>query len=142
MIFFVSLSFYADIVCLKCFLIYIYIQVLELLWTLSCCYLSYVIWLCVYPLCCYCFQSYAGKYVPAISYKIHMENQGSPKVMINFKGMAIGDGLCDPVTVSSLPCFCFSVRFQLCVDHNLKIEIKQQSHHPDLKGDANMIFLR
>ncbi|XP_076472382.1 putative serine carboxypeptidase CPVL [Babylonia areolata] len=44
-------------------------------------------------------ESYAGKYVPAISYKIHMENQGQPKVRINFKGMAIGDGLCDPVTM-------------------------------------------
>lgn len=44
-------------------------------------------------------ESYAGKYVPAISYKIHMENQKSPKVSINFKGMAIGDGLCDPVTM-------------------------------------------
>ena len=52
-----------------------------------------------------CFQSYAGKYVPAISYKIHVENQGNPKVKINFKGMAIGDGLCDPVTVSSFPYF-------------------------------------
>ncbi|XP_025093582.1 probable serine carboxypeptidase CPVL [Pomacea canaliculata] len=44
-------------------------------------------------------ESYAGKYVPAISYKIHTENQGHPKVMINFKGMAIGDGLCDPLTM-------------------------------------------
>ncbi|KAK7099541.1 probable serine carboxypeptidase CPVL [Littorina saxatilis] len=44
-------------------------------------------------------ESYAGKYVPAISYKIHMENQGHPKVKINFKGMAIGDGLCDPITM-------------------------------------------
>ncbi|KAL8558529.1 hypothetical protein ACOMHN_038853 [Nucella lapillus] len=44
-------------------------------------------------------ESYAGKYVPAISYKIHVENQGSPKVRINFKGMAIGNGLCDPVTM-------------------------------------------
>ncbi|KAL8558528.1 hypothetical protein ACOMHN_038852 [Nucella lapillus] len=44
-------------------------------------------------------ESYAGKYVPAISYKIHTENQGSPKVRINFKGMAIGDGLCDPITM-------------------------------------------
>jgi vitellogenic carboxypeptidase-like protein len=49
----------------------------------------------------YLVQSYAGKYVPAISYKIHMENQGTPKVKINFKGMAIGDGLCDPATVSA-----------------------------------------
>merc|ERR1719244_246699 len=43
-------------------------------------------------------ESYAGKYVPAISYKIHKENQ-SAKKQINFKGMAIGDGLCDPVSM-------------------------------------------
>lgn len=44
-------------------------------------------------------QSYAGKYVPAIGYYIH-KNNPSAKVKINFKGMAIGDGLCDPETVS------------------------------------------
>ncbi|XP_076004674.1 putative serine carboxypeptidase CPVL isoform X2 [Genypterus blacodes] len=40
-------------------------------------------------------ESYAGKYVPAISYYIH-KNNPSAKVKINLKGMAIGDGLCDP----------------------------------------------
>ncbi|XP_066571755.1 putative serine carboxypeptidase CPVL isoform X2 [Amia ocellicauda] len=40
-------------------------------------------------------ESYAGKYVPAIGYYIHMNNP-SAKVKINFKGVAIGDGLCDP----------------------------------------------
>ncbi|CAF0746117.1 unnamed protein product [Adineta ricciae] len=40
-------------------------------------------------------ESYGGKYVPAIVYKIHMENP-SAKVKINLKGMAIGDGLIDP----------------------------------------------
>uniref|UniRef100_A0A672I3B6 Probable serine carboxypeptidase CPVL n=1 Tax=Salarias fasciatus TaxID=181472 RepID=A0A672I3B6_SALFA len=40
-------------------------------------------------------ESYAGKYVPAISYYIH-KNNPIAKVKINFKGMAIGDGLCDP----------------------------------------------
>ena len=44
-------------------------------------------------------QSYAGKYVPAIGYKIHIENQNNPIVKINFKGVAIGDGLVDPVNV-------------------------------------------
>ncbi|KAJ1100486.1 hypothetical protein NDU88_005572, partial [Pleurodeles waltl] len=39
--------------------------------------------------------SYAGKYVPAIGYYIHTHNP-TAKVKINFKGMAIGDGLCDP----------------------------------------------
>uniref|UniRef100_A0A8C1A8R8 Probable serine carboxypeptidase CPVL n=2 Tax=Cyprinus carpio TaxID=7962 RepID=A0A8C1A8R8_CYPCA len=40
-------------------------------------------------------ESYAGKYVPAIGYYIH-KNNPSAKVKINFKGVAIGDGLCDP----------------------------------------------
>ncbi|CAH1790152.1 unnamed protein product [Owenia fusiformis] len=42
-------------------------------------------------------ESYAGKYVPAIAYRIYKETQ--PKVPINLKGMAIGDGLCDPETM-------------------------------------------
>lgn len=45
-------------------------------------------------------ESYAGKYVPAIGYKIHEENlQPFPKVRINLQGLAIGDGLCDPETM-------------------------------------------
>lgn len=43
-------------------------------------------------------QSYAGKYVPAISYYIHKNNPNA-KVKINLAGMAIGDGLCDPEMV-------------------------------------------
>lgn len=43
-------------------------------------------------------QSYAGKYVPAISYYIHKQNPKA-KVKINLRGMAIGDGLCDPELV-------------------------------------------
>ncbi|ESO82474.1 hypothetical protein LOTGIDRAFT_134569 [Lottia gigantea] len=43
-------------------------------------------------------ESYAGKYVPAISYRIHLENPKA-KIKINYKGMAIGDGLCDPETM-------------------------------------------
>jgi vitellogenic carboxypeptidase-like protein len=40
-------------------------------------------------------ESYGGKYVPAIVYKIHVENPEA-KVKINLKGMAIGDGWIDP----------------------------------------------
>lgn len=43
-------------------------------------------------------ESYAGKYVPAIGYKIDQENP-SAKLYINLKGIAIGDGLCDPETM-------------------------------------------
>jgi len=41
-------------------------------------------------------ESYAGKYVPAVSYAIHQNNPGA-QVKINLKGLAIGNGLIDPV---------------------------------------------
>ncbi|KAL4222442.1 hypothetical protein ACF0H5_018481 [Mactra antiquata] len=45
-------------------------------------------------------ESYAGKYVPAISHKIYVENMNpSTKLQINLQGLAIGDGLCDPETM-------------------------------------------
>lgn len=40
-------------------------------------------------------ESYAGKYVPAISYTIHKNNPSAAQ-KINFAGMAIGNGLSDP----------------------------------------------
>ncbi|RWS01434.1 putative serine carboxypeptidase CPVL-like protein [Dinothrombium tinctorium] len=40
-------------------------------------------------------ESYAGKYVPAIAYKIHKERKTAN---ISLKGIAIGNGLCDPET--------------------------------------------
>ena len=52
-------------------------------------------------------QSYAGKYVPAIGYKIHMENSNNPSIFINLKGLAIGDGLCDPENV------CFNMLYNI-----------------------------
>ncbi|XP_055386014.1 venom serine carboxypeptidase [Condylostylus longicornis] len=46
-------------------------------------------------------ESYGGKYVPALAYKIHRENQNSkqnpPRIHINMKGVAIGNGLSDPL---------------------------------------------
>ena len=43
-------------------------------------------------------ESYGGKYVPSITYKIHVENQNPQvKTRINLKGMTIGDGLTDPI---------------------------------------------
>ncbi|KAM9965524.1 hypothetical protein ACTFIW_005342 [Dictyostelium discoideum] len=43
-------------------------------------------------------ESYAGKYIPAFSYHIIQQNQNSNNPNINLKGIAIGDGLCDPIT--------------------------------------------
>lgn len=40
-------------------------------------------------------ESYAGKYVPALAYAIHVDNQDSDSP-INLTGIAIGNGLVDP----------------------------------------------
>lgn len=40
-------------------------------------------------------ESYAGKYVPSVSYTIHQRNQDA-KLKIPLKGLAIGNGLSDP----------------------------------------------
>lgn len=40
-------------------------------------------------------ESYAGKYVPALSYTIH-KNNPTEQLKINLKGLAIGNGLSDP----------------------------------------------
>ena len=56
-------------------------------------------------------ESYAGKYVPAITYKIHAENlDPNVKVRINLKGMAIGDGVCDPINQYDYGDFLYQVR--------------------------------
>lgn len=41
-------------------------------------------------------ESYGGKYVPAIAYKIHQEGEKAKKVGINLQGLSIGDGWSDP----------------------------------------------
>ncbi|XP_063238456.1 venom serine carboxypeptidase-like [Bacillus rossius redtenbacheri] len=43
-----------------------------------------------------CGESYAGKYIPALGRTIHEKNRNA-SLKINLKGMAIGDGLVDPV---------------------------------------------
>ena len=53
-------------------------------------------------------ESYAGKYVPAITHRIHQLNPQAEK-KIHLKGMAIGDGLCDPVTMADYGDFLFNI---------------------------------
>ncbi|XP_068223803.1 probable serine carboxypeptidase CPVL [Palaemon carinicauda] len=53
-------------------------------------------------------ESYAGKYVPALTYTIHKMNP-TAKLKVNLKGMAIGDGLCDPVTMTDYGDFLYHV---------------------------------
>ncbi|XP_063237649.1 venom serine carboxypeptidase-like [Bacillus rossius redtenbacheri] len=43
-------------------------------------------------------ESYAGKYIPALGHTIHVNNQNA-SLKINLKGLAIGDGLVDPINM-------------------------------------------
>ncbi|XP_064080848.1 probable serine carboxypeptidase CPVL isoform X2 [Macrobrachium nipponense] len=53
-------------------------------------------------------ESYAGKYVPALTYTIHQMNP-TAELKVNLKGMAIGDGLCDPVSMTDYGDFLYQV---------------------------------
>eukprot|EP01059_Diplonema_ambulator_P006730 TRINITY_DN16342_c0_g1_i1.p1 TRINITY_DN16342_c0_g1~~TRINITY_DN16342_c0_g1_i1.p1 ORF type:complete len:514 (+),score=89.86 TRINITY_DN16342_c0_g1_i1:47-1543(+) len=44
-------------------------------------------------------ESYAGKYVPALAYRIHQENKAGTLPRIPLAGIILGDGLCDPGTM-------------------------------------------
>uniref|UniRef100_A0A146LL77 Carboxypeptidase n=1 Tax=Lygus hesperus TaxID=30085 RepID=A0A146LL77_LYGHE len=71
-------------------------------------------------------ESYAGKYVPALADKIHRENP-TAEVKINLKGLAIGDGVVDPMpmlghTMADKPVF--EVQNELSADH-----IDARFHH-------------
>jgi len=41
-------------------------------------------------------ESYAGKYIPSLCHYILKQNQNKPKVFINLKALAMGDGWVDP----------------------------------------------
>ena len=43
-------------------------------------------------------ESYAGKYVPSLAYKIYNMNQNSSNQYVNLAGISIGDGMMDPLT--------------------------------------------
>lgn len=60
-----------------------------------------------------------GKYVPALTHKIHMENQATPKIKVNLKGMAIGDGFTDPINMLNYGEYLHSIGL---------LDLKQKEH--------------
>lgn len=50
-----------------------------------------------------------GKYIPAIAHKIHTEDKKEPKIRINMKGMAIGDGFSDPINMLNYGNYLYNV---------------------------------
>ncbi|CAN7997625.1 unnamed protein product, partial [Ixodes pacificus] len=67
-------------------------------------------------------ESYAGKYVPAVAYAIHTAVQ--PRVTINLKGIAIGDGMVDPSTMFDYADFLYQIGL---VDSNQAAYIREAS---------------
>lgn len=51
-------------------------------------------------------ESYAGKYVPSIAFKIHSEGE---RAKMRLKGIAIGDGLCEPETQGDYASFLYQI---------------------------------
>lgn len=43
-------------------------------------------------------ESYAGKYVPSLAYKIYNMNMNKNNQFVNLVGISIGDGMMDPLT--------------------------------------------
>ncbi|XP_037069561.1 probable serine carboxypeptidase CPVL [Pollicipes pollicipes] len=82
-------------------------------------------------------ESYAGKYVPAISYKIHQENP-SAKLKINLKGMAIGDGICDPIDQLDYGHFLYNVGLITARDRDMFIHQQNITAQYILQGDYVM----
>ncbi|CAG2166942.1 unnamed protein product, partial [Oppiella nova] len=67
-------------------------------------------------------ESYAGKYVPAIAYKIHSEGKASN---INLKGIAIGDGLIDPVSQFNYGAYLYQIGL---LDENQREYVDKQAN--------------
>ncbi|GAB6024727.1 hypothetical protein CHUAL_009859 [Chamberlinius hualienensis] len=71
-------------------------------------------------------ESYGGKYVPAIAYKIFTENP-TASLKINLKGFAIGDALIDPATQFDYGDYLFNVglidKYQLQLFYQQQIEM-------------------
>ncbi|KOB76530.1 Carboxypeptidase [Operophtera brumata] len=42
-------------------------------------------------------ESYAGKYIPSLAMEVHKRNANGQEKRINLKGLAIGNGYCDPI---------------------------------------------
>jgi len=86
-------------------------------------------------------ESYAGKYVPAISHKIHEMNQDESNTKIPLKGLAIGDGLCDPMNQWEYGNYVFEAGLVSAPDrdvlHNMSIAAKKHLKEGSLLDAVN-----
>lgn len=81
-------------------------------------------------------ESYAGKYVPATAYRIHTQNP-SARVKINLKGIAIGNGLCDPPNMLVYSDYLYQIGL---IDDNGRDLIKTQENLIKQAVDARKYY--
>lgn len=84
-------------------------------------------------------ESYGGKYVPAVSHAIHRHNDNA-KVKINLKGLAIGNGLCDPFHQLVYGDYLYQLGL---IDSNARDEFheyEKKGRECITKGDMNCAF--
>ncbi|GLU11878.1 hypothetical protein SLE2022_285980 [Rubroshorea leprosula] len=67
-------------------------------------------------------ESYAGHYIPALAGRIHKGNKANEGIHINFKGMAIGDGLTNS-----------AIQFAADPDYALKMSLINQSDYYNIE---------
>jgi len=83
-------------------------------------------------------ESYAGKYIPAIGYKLHtMANHSK----INFKGIAIGNGWIDPINMLDIGSLLYQIG--LIDENQLKhfYEVQNRTAVDIAKGNFRDAFL-
>nr|AAZ43093.2 serine carboxypeptidase 1 [Triatoma infestans] len=66
-------------------------------------------------------ESYAGKYIPALAYTIDEYNNVATET-VNLKGIAIGDGFCDPVSMLNYADYLYQIGL---IDMNTKKEMQK-----------------
>lgn len=88
-------------------------------------------------------ESYAGKYVPAIGYAIHqdsLQNDGAEKPKINLKGLAIGNGLSDPLHQMNYADYLYQLGLIDSNGHELFVNYQNQGLNCIKKHDFNCAF--
>ena len=93
-------------------------------------------------------ESYAGKFVPRISKKIHDENENGAALQINLAGLGIGDGFMSPPDSSVYANYMFELALvgEVERDHMLETENKMkqyasQGRYYDAWGVSDFIFI-
>ena len=80
-------------------------------------------------------ESYAGKFVPRISKKIHDENENNPVLKINLAGLGIGDGFMSPPDSSVYAEYLFQLGLVGELERDELLEKEQRMQYEASEGN-------